>query len=427
MLSYPVRLTALTTMASIARPEMHLLLLPQASITVSWRNLDAQYGQALQDILQSLAKSSANLDSRVVLDVALPAPSQSSQHGLPRAGNYPGVQKLAALIYTLVCSISVKESIETEGPRAVDVRLVLLSDDGLDDRTAGSNEVSLQSKWSMPPTITTLALSDRPWQTVFSVDSGPGNLMLERFNSVACGSRPQRKFQKVGKGETAMVDTQLVECQQSDFATGEGRRHSSVAVGGTFDHLHMGHKLLLTMTTFVLEPPEPGDERARRLIVGISGDQLLKNKSFAEYLEAWEVRERQVAEFVYAIADFAPGEQDIGEGTSEPDQGTRKIVRKIGPLLSLECVELLDPAGPTLTDRSISALVVSAETSNGGATINSKRKEKGWEELEIFEVDVLDIRDDEDTTDKETAEDFASKISSTDIRRRISEKTRQSP
>ncbi|KAI9754039.1 MAG: hypothetical protein M1815_005833 [Lichina confinis] len=224
-----------------------------------------------------------------------------------------------------------------------------------------------------------------------------------------------------------MVDTQLVECQQSDFATGEGRRHSSVAVGGTFDHLHMGHKLLLTMTTFVLEPPEPGDERARRLIVGISGDQLLKNKSFAEYLEAWEVRERQVAEFVYAIADFAPGEQDIGEGTSEPDQGTRKIVRKIGPLLSLECVELLDPAGPTLTDRSISALVVSAETSNGGATINSKRKEKGWEELEIFEVDVLDIRDDEDTTDKETAEDFASKISSTDIRRRISEKTRQSP
>ena len=393
---------------------------------VSWSNIGAVYGQALRDVLQALAKISADLDSRVVLDVALPAPSQSSQHGLPRASNFAGIQKLAALIYKLVCSIAVKESIETEGPRAVDVRLILLSDDGFDDKTAGSNEVAVRSKWSMLPTITTLALSDRPWRTVFSVDSGPGNFMLERFSSAAHVRRPERKCQKVGKGETTIADTHLVECQQSNLTFKEERRHFSVAVGGTFDHLHMGHKLLLTMTTFVLEPPEPGDERARRLIVGISGDQLLKNKSFAEYLGAWGVRERQVAEFVHAIANFASGGQELGEGTSEPDQGTRKIVRKMGPLLSLECVELLNPAGPTITDRSISALVVSAETSGGAVTINSKRRTKGWEELDVFEVDVLDTRDDDGATENETAEEFASKISSTDIRRRMSEKTRQS-
>ena len=50
-------------------------------------------------------------------------------------------------------------------------------------------------------------------------------------------------------------------------ASGEpGNRFSTVAMGGTFDHLHAGHRVLLTMAAWVAE---------RRVIAGITGASSL--------------------------------------------------------------------------------------------------------------------------------------------------------
>ena len=43
----------------------------------------------------------------------------------------------------------------------------------------------------------------------------------------------------------------------------------SVVVGRTFDHLHAGRKLLLTMAVLLLEPPGLSDQQ-RHIIVGIT-------------------------------------------------------------------------------------------------------------------------------------------------------------
>ena len=75
-------------------------------------------------------------------------------------------------------------------------------------------------------------------------------------------------------------------------------------------------------------------------------------------------------------------------------------------------MEISDPYGPTVTEEDITALVVSKEKRSGGAMINNERAKKGWQGLEVFEVDVLQLGD------APEAENFASKISSTDIRRR---------
>ena len=81
-----------------------------------------------------------------------------------------------------------------------------------------------------------------------------------------------------------------------------------------------------------------------------------------------------------------------------------------------------DPFGPTITDPDISALVISAETRAGGKAVNDKRREKGWKELEVFEVDVLDASPgDGEEEEREVREGFESKISSTEIRRRMVE------
>ena len=63
--------------------------------------------------------------------------------------------------------------------------------------------------------------------------------------------------------------------------------------------------------------------------------------------------------------------------------------------------------------------------------MNDKRKEKGWKELEVFEVDVLDAAPEDvegGGEGQKVKEGFADKISSTEIRRRmveIEEKERQ--
>ena len=51
-----------------------------------------------------------------------------------------------------------------------------------------------------------------------------------------------------------------------------------------------------------------------------------------------------------------------------------------------EVVELLDPYGPAVTDGSLEALVVSAETRRRGEEINALRRKSGHQPLELIVV-----------------------------------------
>ncbi|KAI7395656.1 hypothetical protein KC336_g15851, partial [Hortaea werneckii] len=79
-----------------------------------------------------------------------------------------------------------------------------------------------------------------------------------------------------------------------------------------------------------------------------------------------------------------------------------------------------DPFGPTITEEQISALIISAETRSGGKAVNDKRKEKGWKDLEVFEVDVLDA----EVEGQGVKEGFEGKLSSTAIREKIARKVK---
>lgn len=52
-------------------------------------------------------------------------------------------------------------------------------------------------------------------------------------------------------------------------------------MGGTFDHMHLGHKLLLTQACLLTQ---------KRLVCGVTGDALLQKKKYSEFLEKYEDR-----------------------------------------------------------------------------------------------------------------------------------------
>lgn len=56
-------------------------------------------------------------------------------------------------------------------------------------------------------------------------------------------------------------------------------------MGGTFDHMHLGHKLLLTQACLLTKDV---------LHVGVTGDNLLQKKAYSEFLESFEKRKENV-------------------------------------------------------------------------------------------------------------------------------------
>ncbi len=395
-----------------------LLLTPQPTPCDKSR-LKAAYQKPIKAALIQLA--SLHLQPLASLDILVPLPSHLDSSA-PRSALFAEVQHLLAGLYSLVSLIAAKEKIELDGPGGIDARILLLHQSGAQrDGPAATGPIIGTH---------TFAQSRREWKVIFTIDSEAGAQIAASYRSAVKGTTHKDvvgEWRAIASGTTLSspsISKSISMQSQSGSAKWEGKEHHVVAVGGTFDHLHTGHKLLLTCTALILQPSEstPGNT-PRRLIIGITGDDLLINKKFASELESWEQREQNVVNFLIPILSFSSNPtSDIERTVINEDrvngQGVLTELKRAN--LTIECVKIQDPFGPTITDEAVTALVVSGETRDGGKAVNDKRKEKGWAGLQTFEIDVLDAEDDEVEGASKT-ENFAAKISSTVIRQRRAE------
>lgn len=127
----------------------------------------------------------------------------------------------------------------------------------------------------------------------------------------------------------------------------------NVCLGGTFDGIHAGHKLLFGEATRLC---------SERLVVGVTDSNMIKSKTLWELISPTEDRVRKVKEYL----------------------------TELNPKLTYNVVPINDIYGPTIVEKDLECIVVSKETVKGADKINEARMKKGWPELKIHVVDLLE-------------------------------------
>ncbi|KAJ6084154.1 hypothetical protein N7486_010954 [Penicillium sp. IBT 16267x] len=391
----------------ISSPSALLLLPPPPSFSLG--GVKEAFETSVSEVFVQLSKSLEGTNRIGTLDIALAIPGLLSPSNRPRTKIFAQVEHYVGSIYTLIGAVAAAQDIELDSPGGIDARLVFV-DHPLSDLAA--SQARTGSKIGPILDLQSLATSGRQWDHIFFPSNQAGRDLTDSFLSSITGPSKDHAasiLQTVSSGDWSAPQSLLVPKDQPSLEP-----HYSVAVGGTFDHLHLGHKRLLTALALALEPLDrTNQDRERLLTIGVTGDALLVNKKFAECLESWEERFQSTAAFLAAIMDFSGNGSPRVERTRTSDDKGQVVIMQIQPNLIYKFVEFFDVCGPTVTDENISALVVSKETSAGGAFVNEERAKKGWSRLSIFEVDVLVSGE-----AKASANNFEDKISSTDIRRR---------
>ncbi len=127
------------------------------------------------------------------------------------------------------------------------------------------------------------------------------------------------------------------------------KKYKIIGMGGTFDHLHLGHQAFLRFAASL----------ADEIWVGVTTNELTRTKKFFQMIEPFETRSANVTQFLI----------------QENIQG------KVFPLS--------DPCGPTLQGSPVEAIVVTEITKGGGDFINQCRVNLQLPVLPIEQCELL--------------------------------------
>lgn len=169
--------------------------------------------------------------------------------------------------------------------------------------------------------------------------------------------------------DISSVGTEDLPSESSGIQT-----YRRVVLGGTFDRLHLGHKILLGEGCLFAE---------ENLTVGVTTGEMNLKKSLPELIQLTTVRINSVVQFIETVK----------------------------PQIGHSVVPITDMFGPTITDPDLQCIVVSDETKKGGEIVNQERQKKGYSELDVYVIDL--VQDQCHGRFEET------KISSSSLRKRL--------
>ncbi|KAI5918636.1 pantetheine-phosphate adenylyltransferase-like protein [Camillea tinctor] len=394
-----------------------LLLLPPPPHPPTRAALQAAFEPSLRTAISKLKDEKLNEHGSILI-VGLAWPILTGSSPRQKSLSWPEAQSVIAGLYSIVSVICARFSMPTEihaGPGSVDVRIILVHHDP-SELSVVEPRPAIETGNTVIVDLVTFASAYHPWRYIFHTSNELGYQLLSTYLRIF------EHIHTIKQDQLVVVDGGLsmnLETRPPSSSSLQTATYPIVCLGGTFDHLHPGHKLLLTAAVLLLRVPDEPSSDPCRFIIGITGDELLKRKKYADLVQSWDERAMNIIEFLTSILQLS--RKGWSEGRAP------KLVKKEDEISALfrndtiliQCVVIQDAFGPTITTEKMDVLVVSGETRSGGDAVNNRRKELGWHPLKIFEVDVLDA---EDIIDSSTqTQSFATKISSTAIRQKKAE------
>ena len=141
-------------------------------------------------------------------------------------------------------------------------------------------------------------------------------------------------------------------------------------MGGTFDHLHDGHKSLLGTAL----------KLSQNIEIGLTSQNLLKNKKAASKLEDYNTRETNLKNFICSLTDLSR--------------------------VNIVEIKNWDDMAKYSQDPEYEGLILSQETYSNAVKLNELREEKGLNPLVLIVIPLIKDKSNQ-------------KISSTAIREKL--------
>ncbi|MBN1801540.1 MAG: pantetheine-phosphate adenylyltransferase [Candidatus Lokiarchaeota archaeon] len=126
-----------------------------------------------------------------------------------------------------------------------------------------------------------------------------------------------------------------------------------IGLGGTFDHLHDGHKFLLRTAVKL------GDH----LAIALATEALLGSKQHKHVIESYDIRERVLCSYLEGVLGLTREKYTI--------------------------IPLNDPFGSAITDPNLEAHVSSAETFETALKINEIRTQNGLNPMILVVIPIV--------------------------------------
>ena len=133
------------------------------------------------------------------------------------------------------------------------------------------------------------------------------------------------------------------------------KKFKKVAVGGTFDHFHIGHEHLIKTALSI----------GAQVLIGLTTDKLLQTHPKKDTLQSYFYRKKAITRFL-------------------ENQCASKSSR---------IVPLYDFFGSSIRDPEIDALVISTETQHRASVVNEMRLKKGFKPLQLIVINLVLAKD----------------------------------
>lgn len=367
-----------------------LLLLPEAPQYPTFSNVKVALHPPIRASLKTLQKHSEALPrdkgletNSSVLDIALPV-SRLATSSPTHQEFLEGIQLLLTSVFTLIATIYRCENIRSDSSEGVDTRIIIVEGQAeeLDDLTRRRLACCAVH-------FGDLACSGTTWTHLFLVESPAGEKLYLKFRSLvdkaSAALGPTWKLQRLEGGLQLCIarNTHTDTGKVTSFNAPTGR---DIWVFLPGEELNFDDKYALALGHVLVEVPPSGVGATAASSQQGTLHIAVANRESCGCNEPRGVYRRELVEYVLGTNNFSQTNPPPSHFVT--DVGGYEVCT-VATIKQSQWIKWAISSAHILSDQELSrptTVIVSNPNMSMVVTINQKRREQGWAELDVLEI-----------------------------------------